>query len=175
MIKICSKCKEQKLFGDFTKDKRSPDKLDYWCKKCRNHYYKFERKNPPCYHQSAEDRRKWKRKYDQKLMMNPLHRLSNNMRGNMHHALKAKKDGRKWESLAGYSLQDLINHIEPLLKNGMTWENYGSIWHVDHITPKSWFKYESIDDPRFKQCWSLSNLQPKLKIDNSRKGNRFTG
>jgi hypothetical protein len=57
----------------------------------------------------------------------------------------------------------------------MTWENYGSFWHVDHITPKSWFKYESIKDAKFKECWALSNLQPKLRMDNIRKGNRFSG
>lgn len=91
----------------------------------------------------------------------------------MHHALKAKKAGRKWEILAGYTLQDLINHIEPLLKKTMTWENYGAVWHVDHRMPKSWFKYERTDDPEFRKCWALSNLQPKLKIDNIRKGNRF--
>ena len=27
----------------------------------------------------------------------------------------------------------------------------------------------------FKECWALSNLQPKLKIENIRKGNRFSG
>lgn len=93
----------------------------------------------------------------------------------MHHALKAKKAGRKWEDLVGYTLQDLINHIDPLLGETMTWENYGSVWHVDHITPKSWFKYDSVNDPQFKACWALSNLQPKLKMDNIRKGNRFKG
>ena len=93
----------------------------------------------------------------------------------MHHALKAKKDGRKWEDLVGYTLQDLINHIEPLLNKTMTWDNYGSTWHIDHITPKSWFKYTGPDDPQFKVCWALNNLQPKLKLDNICKGNRFVG
>jgi hypothetical protein len=121
------------------------------------------------------DQRKRKRKWDRKAMKDPLHRLSNNIRGNMHHALKAKKAGRKWEDLVGYTLQDLINHIDPLLGENMTWENYGSVWHVDHITPKSWFKYSDANDPQFKACWALTNLQPKLKIDNIKKGNRFRG
>jgi len=93
----------------------------------------------------------------------------------MYHALKAKKGFRKWEDLVGYTLQDLINHLTPLFTDSMAWENYGSIWHVDHVTPKSWFKYESTSDPKFKECWSLTNLQPKFKIDNIKKGNRFSG
>ena len=109
-------------------------------------------------------------------MLDPMHRLSNNIRGGMYHALKGKKGFRKWEDLIGYTLQDLINHIDPLLNNTtMNWNNYGTEWHIDHITPKSWFKYVITDDPKFKECWSLSNLQPKLRLDNIRKGNRHIG
>lgn len=121
-----------------------------------------------------DERRIYKRKWDRAKMKDPLHRLGNNIRGNMHHALKAKKDGRKWENLVGYTLQDLINHIDLLLNDGMTWENYGE-WHIDHITPKSWFKYDTTDHPAFIECWALTNLQPKWKVDNIRKGNRFKG
>lgn len=120
-------------------------------------------------------RRHHKRKWDAKAMTDPLHRLSNNIRGNMYHALKTKKNGRKWEYLVGYTLQDLVNHLTPLLGENMTWDNYGSVWHVDHVIPKSWFKYESTEDAKFKECWALSNLQPKLKLDNILKGNRFVG
>jgi hypothetical protein len=93
----------------------------------------------------------------------------------MHHALKGKKGFRKWENLIGYTLEDLIKHLTPLLNGKMVWDNYGTEWHIDHITPKSWFKYTDTDDPQFKACWALNNLQPKLSLDNIRKGNRFKG
>ena len=131
------------------------------------------------YNQRPENiikRRESKRKSDRKRMLDPYHRISNNMRGNMYHALKAKKGFRKWEVLVGYSLQDLINHIEPLLINTtMTWDNYGSEWHIDHIKPKSLFKYDNTDCQEFRDCWALSNLQPLPKLDNIRKGNRWIG
>jgi len=121
-------------------------------------------------------RRESKRKSDRKRMLDPYHRISNNMRGNMYHALKAKKGFRKWETLVGYTLQDLINHIEPLLVNTtMTWETYGKEWHIDHIKPKSLFKYDNTDCQEFRDCWALSNLQPLPKLDNIRKGNRWIG
>jgi len=124
---------------------------------------------------NRERAKELKRAWDRRAMLNPMHRLSNNLRSNMYHALKAKKGFCKWEDLVGYTLQDLITHLTPLLGETMTWDNYGTVWHVDHIVPKSWFKYESTNDAKFKECWALSNLQPKLRLENIRKGNRFCG
>jgi 5-methylcytosine-specific restriction endonuclease McrA len=42
----------------------------------------------------------------------------------------------------------------------MSWHNYGSYWHIDHIIPHSQFNYLSLDDDNFKKCWSLENLRP---------------
>ena len=51
----------------------------------------------------------------------------------------------------------------------MTWDNYGK-WHVDHIIPKSKFKFKSIDDAGLKECWKLENLQPLWAEDNLSEG-----
>ena len=93
----------------------------------------------------------------------------------MYHALKAMKGFRCWRDLVGYSLDELATHLESMFTPGISWDNYGTEWHVDHIVPKSWFDYTSTDDPKFKECWALTNLQPKLKRDNLSKGNRFVG
>ena len=138
----------------------------------RKHHEKMKQNDPEGFRAYM---RKYKIKWDRKRRKDPVFCIGENMRGNMHHALKAKKDGRKWEDLVGYTLEDLTKHITSLLGENMTWENYGSVWHVDHIVPKSWFKYENTDDANFKACWALTNLQPKLKKDNIRKGNRFCG
>ena len=197
---MCITCKKSKSVGDFYKHPTTKDGLLPSCKECQKNYVKNRNIiNPDIgkqarkryYNKNKEKHKKWadewrnknpekvrenKRRWDRKAMQNPMHRLSNNLRGNMYHALKSKKGFRKWEDLVGYTLQDLINHITPLLnKNAMNWDNYGSVWHVDHVIPKSWFKYSSTDDPKFKECWALSNLQPKLKTDNIRKGNKFVG
>lgn len=44
--KICSKCGEEKSLSDFSKDKKTKDKLSYICKECsnknsKNHYLKY--------------------------------------------------------------------------------------------------------------------------------------
>lgn len=34
--KICSECKQEKAYPEFTKDKRTSDGLGYWCRDCAN-------------------------------------------------------------------------------------------------------------------------------------------
>jgi hypothetical protein len=87
----------------------------------------------------------------------------------------ATKGGRGWQTLAGYTKDDLMEHLESQFKDGMTWDNYGTYWHIDHIVPKSWFKYESPDDPKFKECWALANLQPLEGRANVEKGSLYAG
>lgn len=86
-------------------------------------------------------------------------------------SLKKGKKGRGWESLVGYTVADLIDHLEKLFLPGMTWENYGrGGWHIDHIIPKSAFNYELPEDIDFRRAWALSNLQPLWEKDNIAKG-----
>src|SRR5690606_11167949 len=73
----------------------------------------------------------------------------------------------------GYSLNDLKAHLEGLWEPWMNWENWGPYcadtwndgdpstwtWHVDHIKRHREFKYSSVKDPEFKECWALSNLR----------------
>jgi len=91
------------------------------------------------------------------------------MKGGMAKYLKGKKGGKKWKSLVDYDLKDLMVHLESLFTDGMSWDNYGK-WHVDHIIPKSYFKFTSVNDESFKQCWALKNLQPLWAKDNMSKG-----
>jgi len=84
------------------------------------------------------------------------------------------KNGRHWEDLVGYKVYELREHLEDLFKDGMSWGNHGrNGWHIDHIVPKSFFKYTSTDDVEFKYCWSLYNLQPLWEKDNISKGNKM--
>jgi len=108
----------------------------------------------------------------EKYRNDPKVRVDNNISSQIRQSLNKGKEGQSWEVLVGYSLDDLVKHLEALFEEGMTWDNYGT-WHIDHRTPRTWFNYESIDDPAFKECWSLSNLQPKWGAENIRKGNRF--
>jgi len=88
-------------------------------------------------------------------------------------SLKDKKAGRHWETLVGYTLEDLMRYFEMLFDKHMNWQNYGSYWWIDHVMARSLFKYEIPEDPEFKKCWALENLRPLEKIENIKKGNKI--
>lgn len=74
--------------------------------------------------------------------------------------------------ILGYTLEQLMAHLEALFTEGMTWENYGE-WHVDHKIPMTMFHFTCVEDREFKLCWCLDNLQPLWEFDNLSKGPRF--
>lgn len=104
---------------------------------------------------------------------NPKIRIDGSMRSLMWLALKGKKAGLKWESLVGYTINDLMLHLEKQFDDKMNWDNYGPYWWVDHIKPRDLFHYTCPEDPEFKECWALSNLQPLEKIENIKKKNHY--
>lgn len=112
----------------------------------------------------------------------PKLKLSHNISTGIRDSLKRGKEGYHWETIVGYTVNDLRKHLESLWEPWMNWANYGNpngdhsnCWHIDHIKPVSWFDFKTYKDPEFKQCWSLSNLQPKEGRANISKQNRFIG
>ena len=67
-----------------------------------------------------------------------------------------------------------MEHLESKFDDKMTWDNYGSYWHVDHIVGVANFNYTSYEDEAFKKCWSLENLQPLYGVDNLKKGDTIS-
>lgn len=101
----------------------------------------------------------------------PKWRLNDRMSTQIRVALRDAKAGKPWEALVGYSLADLVVHLERQFVPGMTWENMGA-WHIDHIVPKVAFHFTSPDDPNFRRCWALKNLRPLWAHENLKKGTR---
>jgi hypothetical protein len=110
--------------------------------------------------------REWIRKYIQR----PEIKIHSNISRSIRSAMKLRKEGRKWESIVGYTVSDLMNHLESKFVEGMSWDNYGK-WEIDHIHPKSLFDLS--DDESIKNCWRLENLQPLWMSDSRRKHNKL--
>lgn len=111
------------------------------------------------------NRERYKRDINFRLNLRLATKIGESLRGN--------KKGLHWETLVGYNLQDLKGHLEKQFKKGMTWDNYGTYWHIDHRIPLSWFKFNKSNDSEFKKCWALDNLQPKKAKDNLIKQARY--
>lgn len=100
---------------------------------------------------------------------NPSERIRNAMGARMWAAIRGRTDGRLFTRL-GYSVEDLLFHLERGFCDGMSWENYG-MWHIDHIRPCA--SFDLTDAAQFAECWSLANLQPLWAAENVRKGARL--
>ena len=93
--------------------------------------------------------------------------ISNRMSYMIWMCFRKNKNNQRWEKLAGYKIEDLRKHLESKFTNGMTWDLFlqGKI-HIDHIIPQSKFNFTNSEDPEFKVCWGLNNLQPLWAKDN---------
>ena len=128
--------------------------------------------------QYIESQKKYRKQYNKfwakkKRQNDPRFRLDVNIASIISTSLKGKKAGKKWEGLVGYTIDDLMKHLEKQFDDKINWGNYGSYWSVDHIKPRSLFKYKTTEDPEFKKCWALENLQPLEKKINIKKSNYF--
>lgn len=139
------------------------------CAKCQAEFNTARTRAVSVTKRSTEEGRKYTSEwFKEKYSADPGWRVSAHMRTLIHRALGKAKAGRSWKTFVDYTLEELMTHLERQFKPGMSWENKGD-WHIDHIIPRSSFEYSSPDDPEFKKCWSLSNLQPLWAIDNIRK------
>ena len=75
-------------------------------------------------------------------------------------------------TLLGFSVSELISHLEKQFTPGMCWANYGK-WEIDHRIPLAWFEITGLQDEQFKQAWSLQNLRPLWALENQQKGARW--
>lgn len=103
----------------------------------------------------------------------PEMRIKSNLRARVHFAVKHQGACKHHKSLSvlGCSVEQLMTHLEVLFKKGMSWDNYGPAWHIDHILPCSSFNL--IDPEEQSRCFHFSNLQPLWKMDNFIKNDRL--
>jgi len=104
---------------------------------------------------------------------NPGYDISKRISHGIRLSMQAGKSGRRWETLVGYSLNDLMLHLERQFAKGMSWANR-SEWHIDHILPLASFDFATPECPGFKAAWALTNLRPLWSGENVSKGAKRT-
>ena len=77
----------------------------------------------------------------------------------------------KFVELVGMTPVELMNYLEKMFADGMTWDNYGQ-WHLDHIRPCASFDLNDVEQR--KACFHFTNLQPLWAEDNLRKGAQWS-
>ena len=186
--KYCSKCDTWKALEAYQKDKNKWDNLNGWCKACNNERTRKRQQEQYATEEGRErirainrksmkkrrmtgKQRIYKRVYERERRRNdPTYRLRCNVSSNISIGLKRqgirKKPGRTIEFL-GCSYAELMNHLESLFQPGMTRENYGKIWHDDHIIPRAAFG--GTKEELMIVNW-YKNMQPMFAKENIAKG-----
>jgi hypothetical protein len=101
--------------------------------------------------------------------------LNFKMRRAICESLKGNKAGRRWESLVGYTLADLIKRLNETMPVGYTWQDFlQGKFHIDHIIPISAFNFTRPEHTDFKRCWALSNLRLLPAKENLIKGAKLS-
>lgn len=72
--------------------------------------------------------------------------------------------------LLGCSIDQFRVHLQSKFRDGMAWNNHGTIWHIDHIKPCASFNLTNHNEQA--NCFHYSNMQPLLVLENLRKGDR---
>ena len=117
------------------------------------------------------------RVYERKIAEeNIVHKVGKNLRCRIWNSIKANgsKKNEKTEKLTGTTKKELIEWLEFLIKkqgkeNQFNMDNYGEVWHIDHVVPCSVF--DLADPIEQYKCFNWTNLQPLYKTDNLSKNN----
>lgn len=102
---------------------------------------------------------------------NPIFKIKNNMRRRLNHVLNGNLKCDKTFNLIGCDAEFLKDYLEKQFTGIMSWGNYGSVWHIDHIRPCCSFDLSKESEQR--ECFHYSNLQPLLQEENLKKGRKW--
>lgn len=108
-----------------------------------------------------------------KLKNDPVFRMAVNLRLRLRRIIKqqgGKDKYAKMLEIVGMDWGGFKKYIENKFKPGMTWDNYGTHWHLDHI--KAITKFDLLTEQGQKQSCHYTNLQPLWALENLKKGNR---
>jgi len=104
----------------------------------------------------------------------PQARAKDNLRTRLKVLMKtARKGGANVKSsFIGCTTEQLAKHLEAGFTKRMSWKNYGTYWHVDHVLPCALFDHT--DAKQVAQCWHWTNLRALEAKKNMEKSDTIT-
>lgn len=93
-----------------------------------------------------------------------------NRMGTLLRRAKIKKIERTFDFI-GCTPSFLKEFLESKFTLGMSWENHGTFWEIDHVIPVSLFNL--VDEVERRKAFHYTNCQPLEKMANRMKGNRL--
>lgn len=84
----------------------------------------------------------------------------------MREELMCKKPAST-SKILGCSVEYFKQYVSERFNSGMTWENWGDVWELDHIIPCA--KFDLSKTSEVSACFHFSNFQPLMKDENRKK------
>ena len=169
-----TKCKEYKSKNKDLISEKSKNYHEANKEKCAEYYKDHYKKYKDTY---MENNRKWREenrddinaKANLRFKNDPIARLKRNARTRIAYALKSSS--YRSLKLIDCDILFLKKWLEFNFTENMSFENYGSYWHVDHVIPCALFNLEHEEEIR--NCFRWTNLQPLEAHENMSKSDNI--
>jgi hypothetical protein len=161
----CKTCLIDKPIERFRKTKPHLQSRRRMCRDCEAQKIKEWKKN------NAEKVRENQRKLYNKYKNNKLYMMKKILRNQVSSVLRKNQLTKSKPTIKyiGCTIEEFKAHIEKQFKPGMTWDNYGKYWHIDHIIPLGLATTEE----QVKELLHYTNLQPLEAEKNLKKGKKL--
>lgn len=191
--KKCPSCNEIKSYDDFGRNKKNFNGIAATCKICKSVRDKEYREDPKYrdknlrrkkdYYEKTKhterhlenqkrsrENRDYKEEY-KKIVSDEFRKFKQRIRQLTNVHFKKRKDWVKKDTktmeLLGTDYFVAKDFISRQFLKGMTWENHGKVWHIDHVIPLD----ASNKDPEIlKRLCYYENLSPMWSTENLSKG-----
>jgi hypothetical protein len=180
--KVCGMCKEEKdltLFRVMTENRaKIPFKYHCsWCKQCEKE--RALRRHNANKEQNLEKSRNYKgnnkdkinarrREYTREKMKDTVERIKRDLKCLITAKIKKTKHSSEY---LGTSVELIVKWLEWNFQEGMTWENHGKVWQIDHTLAINSFKL--LEERECLDCFNWKNLMPLPKELNARKSDKI--
>jgi hypothetical protein len=119
------------------------------------------------YRQSSETTRKAKQLRERLRASDPNFRVAKNLRARLRKVLNGRQKVGSAVRDLGCTIETFRTHIESQFQPGMTWQNWGESWHLDHVYPLS--RADLTDRHQLTAVANWRNYQPLWLVENSSK------
>ena len=163
--KLCSSCKKLRQLNRCKQYKKNNEtKISEYNKKYKdenkeaikeyNKQYNIKNRDDIQVRQTAQH--KERRKTDMRYKMSVV--LRNRLKKFVTRASVSMRD------LVGCDLSYFVEWIQYNFTTEMTWENHGSVWHIDHVLLCSLFDLNNYEERKI--CFNWKNMRPLLASKN---------
>lgn len=161
---LCSMCNQILPLDEFHAMSNHYSGYKIYCKKCSDDKYR-----KPYLEKWNERTKTWQKtnrkraneidkKSRKKRGISIKEKMADSIRKQVIKYIKTVSPLGSRKKLIGCTSQELVSYLEAKFKPEWNWENYGKVWHIDHVIPCAAFDF-SIKNHLF-WCWNYRNLQP---------------